>query len=327
VTTAPAAARSLPFTVIGGYLGAGKTTLLNHLLTNAAGRRLAVLVNDFGSLNVDAALIRSHDGDTITLAGGCVCCSLVGGFATAFGQIVGRRDRFDHVVIEASGVAEPAKIAQYGKAFGLPLDGILVVVDAERVRSLASDRYVGETVVRQVCQADLLVVNKTDLVAAADLDGVRAWLAGLAPGVKRIETRQSQVPVHVALRTHRADGPLDAATGGDDSAGHTQVHGTWTVERTDPVSRQGLEDFARALGADIYRAKGFVRLREDPERRYVFQHVGQRWSLEPGAVWGDEPRRTRIVVIGRTGATDVVTLAALLDDALSGPFRVEATGG
>lgn len=326
MTTTPAAARRLPFTVIGGYLGAGKTTLLNHVLSHAAGRRLAVLVNDFGSLNVDAALIRRHDGDTITLAGGCMCCSLAGGFATAFGQILDRRGRFDHVVIEASGVADPAKIARYGKAYGLPLDGIVVVVDAERVRSLAADRYVGDTVVRQVRQADLLVVNKTDLVAAADLDGVRAWLAGLAPGVKRIETRQSQVAVDLALGTHHVDGPSDAAPAGDDATAHARVYGTWTVERTDPVSRHGLEHFARGLGADVYRAKGFVRLQEDPERCYLFQHVGRRWSLEPGAEWGDEPRRTRIVVIGRTGATDVGPLEALLEDAPSGPFRVEVTG-
>ena len=115
---------SLPFTVIGGYLGAGKTTLLNHLLTNARGLRVAVLVNDFGSVNIDVDLIRSHDGDTINLANGCMCCSLVGGFAQAIGQVRNRAESFDHVVIEASGVADPAKIAQYGQMYELPLDGI-----------------------------------------------------------------------------------------------------------------------------------------------------------------------------------------------------------
>jgi G3E family GTPase len=120
-------------------------------------------------VNIDVELIRRHDGETISLANGCMCCSLVNGFAQAIGQIRARADAFDHLVIEASGVADPAKIAQYGQMHQLPLDGILVVVDAEQVRTQAENKYVGDTVLRQLAQADLLVLNKTDLASADEL--------------------------------------------------------------------------------------------------------------------------------------------------------------
>lgn len=108
---------NIPFTVLGGYLGAGKTTLLNHLLTNTQGLRIAVLVNDFGSVNIDVGLIRSHAGDTINLANGCMCCSIANNFALVMKELGDRRQDFDHIVIEASGVANPGKIAQYGQMY------------------------------------------------------------------------------------------------------------------------------------------------------------------------------------------------------------------
>ena len=117
----------LPITVIGGYLGAGKTTLVNNLLTQANGLRAAVLVNDFGAVNIDAALIAEHAGDTISLTNGCMCCSMADGLYMAIVQIMKHAERLDHIIIEASGVAEPGKIARKGQAFGLPLDGVLVV--------------------------------------------------------------------------------------------------------------------------------------------------------------------------------------------------------
>ena len=305
----------LPFTVIGGYLGAGKTTLLNHLLTHAAGLRVAALVNDFGSVNIDVDLVRNHDGDTINLTNGCMCCSLVNGFASAIGQIRVRADAFDHIVIEASGVADPAKIAQYGQMYELPLDGIIVVVDAEQVRTQATNKYVGDTVVRQFAQADLIVLNKTDLVSAEELSRLRAWLAELAPGTPLIETVGAKVPIQVLLGAHEGRAPARTEADEAHDADHGHRYQTCTLERAAPLSRTTLERFAAGLGEDIYRAKGFVCLQDDPDRRYVYQQVGARWSLEPGAAWGSEERRTRLVVIGRQGATQARTLETLLDTA------------
>ena len=305
----------LPFTVIGGYLGAGKTTLLNHLLTNTVGLRIAVLVNDFGSVNIDAELIRGHAGDTINLANGCMCCSLVNGFAQAIGAIRNRADAFDHMVIEASGVADPAKIAQYGQMYQLPLDGIVVVADAEQVRTQAENKYVGDTVVRQFAQADLILLNKIDLVSAVEGAGLRAWLGELAPGTPIIDTVRASVPVEVLLGVHEHPIPTGGEAEEQQPVEHSDVFETWTLERAVALSRHDIERFAAGLGEEIYRAKGFVWLRDAPERRYVYQQVGGRWSLEAGEAWNGESMRTRLVVIGRRGATSAGSLEGLLGKA------------
>ncbi len=305
-------AEALPFTVIGGYLGAGKTTLLNHLLSHAGGLRVAALVNDFGSVNIDAELIRRHDGATIDLANGCMCCSLVNGFAQAIGQLRARAADFDQVVIEASGVADPAKIAQYGQMYELPLDGILVVVDAEQVRTQADNKYVGDTVQRQLAQADLLVLNKTDLVAPGDLASLRTWLSARAPGTPMVETVRSEVPMAVLLGLRRGSTADLGERVDDHRPDHRGTYGTWTLERAKPLPRAALARFSAGLSEDIYRVKGFVYLQDDPHHRQVYQQVGVRWSLEPGAAWGEDPRRTRLVVIGHAGAVTADGLAALL---------------
>ena len=309
----------VPFTVIGGYLGAGKTTLLNHLLANTEGLRIAVLVNDFGRINIDVGLIRSHAGDTITLANGCICCSIADNFALAMGQLLHRASDFDHIIIEASGVALPTKIAQYGQMYQLPLDGIVVVADAEQVRTQAQNKYVGDTVLRQFNQADLIILNKTDLVSGADLASLRSWFADIAPGTPRFETAQAEVPTAVLLGAYqspRVGHPLSAmlpyADHGVDQSDHRQLFETWTLNPVGPLSRETLAQFAAGMGEEICRVKGIVWLGDDRDRRYIYQQVGARWSLVPGPVWGDDPAGTQLVVIGRRGSTNEAAIAALL---------------
>src|SRR5471032_1804518 len=131
----------IPFTVIGGFLGAGKTTLLNRLLAGTAGRKFAVLVNDFGAIDIDGRLIKRHGGDTISLANGCVCCTIGDSLVETVMKLLDGPGRFDHIVVEASGVADPGRIADLGVLDPqLTRDGVVVVIDAVEVRARASDR-------------------------------------------------------------------------------------------------------------------------------------------------------------------------------------------
>ncbi len=295
----------LPFTVIGGYLGAGKTTLLNALLSRAAGQKIAVLVNDFGEVNIDAELIASHDGGTISLTNGCLCCDLSNGFAAAINDVLKRADALDHIVVEASGVAEPGKIAHYGQMYGLPLDGVLVVADAEQIRDRAANRYVGDTVLRQLAQADLIILNKTDLVSTDAMAEVRPWLAQHAPAPV-YETSYAEVPLEILFgRSKQLASGRGRQQGHGSSSfkrGHLHDHAircrTWTLERNRPVRREALERLADRLGKEIFRAKGFVTFTGAPERRYLYQQVGGRWTLEDLGPDSDFETRTRLVFIG-----------------------------
>jgi len=201
--------------------------------------------------------------------------------------------------------------------YQLPLDGILVVADAKQVRAQAQNKYVGDTVVRQFEQADLILLNKTDLVSAEELASLHAWMAEIAPKTPVIESVQSQVPMELLLGIH-ADPSVDPITSSPlsdhlpDRADYPHGFETWIVERSHPVNRKFLDRFAQGLGENIYRAKGFVWLQDDLQRRYIYQQVGTRWSLEPSTRWGDEPRQTQLVVIGCRGATSLEAIEVLL---------------
>ncbi len=156
----PAGAPPIVLAVIGGYLGAGKTTLLNHVLAHAGGRRIAVLVNDFGDINIDAALIRERSSDVIALENGCICCSIGGRLADALIAIAARPERPELLLIEASGVSDPAKVAQIGMLDpAFRLHGIIVAVDAERLEATLGDALVGDIATRQIGLASRLQLH------------------------------------------------------------------------------------------------------------------------------------------------------------------------
>ena len=152
----------LPLTVVSGYLGAGKTTLINRLLAEPHGMRLLVMVNDFGAINIDAALLASQTDDTLTLSNGCVCCTMGADLFMAVGDVLDRAERPDHLVIEASGIADPARIAQVAQAEPeLTYGGIVTEVDAQGYPALVQDPQIGPQVAGQVRVADLICLSKT----------------------------------------------------------------------------------------------------------------------------------------------------------------------
>jgi len=304
-------------TVVGGYLGAGKTTLLNHVLRDAGDRRLAVLVNDFGAINIDAELIESRDGEMVSLTNGCICCGIGGDFIAALASLRDVDDPPEQVVVEASGVADPAQIAVFGDMPGYVRDAVVVVADAETVRARAERPDTGHQVRAQLRAADLLVVNKTDLVEPAALADTRAWLRELAgPSTGIVDAAFGRVPTDVLIgaRAVAAEVKRPAPPAGD-HAEHDHDHPhyeTWSWSGEAALSGAGLVEELQALPEGIVRAKGILHLREDPQQRYVLQLVGRRYSIEARGTWGGDVPASRLVVIGLPGSVDEQALDATL---------------
>lgn len=293
-------------TVIGGYLGAGKTTLVNHVLQSSE-ERVAVLVNDFGDINIDAALIESRDGDTLSLANGCICCSLVDGFAAALATVRSFDPAPARLVIEASGVADPAAVAAYGHAPGLALDATVVMVDAETIRTRADDIYVGDVVRAQLRAADIIVLNKIDLVDSTSAEATEAWVRGEAPHAGIVASVQAQVDPAVlfgASTGRRRTADAQAAP-----AAH-EVFESWTWQRETAIGRDRLVEFVESLPAGVVRGKGVVSLAGSEGAPMVFQLVGRRWTLRPHH--DPDAPGSRLVFIGRPGALSVAAIDAAL---------------
>ena len=292
------AAGPLPVTVVGGYLGAGKTTLVNCLLRQANGRRLAVMVNEFGALPIDASLVEAADERIVSLVGGCICCSYGEDLVSSLAMLRALEPRPEHVLLEASGVAFPGAIAgTVGLLTGFALDGAVVLADAETVRGRAADRYIGSTVRRQVAEADLILLNKCDL--AGDAGAVEAWLGETAPDARVVRTVQSDAPIDIVLGAWTGRIASPAGSGPFD---HTGGYVTATL---DPPADADPEALARILADPAHgllRAKGFMR--RPGGAMAAIQTVGSRWTVSdapPNAPAG-------LICIGLEGRTDLAAL-------------------
>lgn len=312
-----AAPGSLPLTVIGGFLGAGKTTLVNRLLGEPHGQRLAVLVNDFGRINIDAALIRSRNEDTIELANGCACCSVAGDLARAIVQLAQREEPPDAIVVEASGLADPRGIAQVALANpALRLDGIVALVDAETLGEQANDPDCARMFLAQVDAADVVILNKCDLVGDAAALEARAWLEARAPGRPVVEARHGDVPLEVVLGI----GSGRSVAGPAMDPRHAEAFESMSVTVDGRLDRARLRVVLGNLPAGVLRAKGILWIADDPEQRAAFQRVGKRWGWVPIGPWDRGPRSSSVVLIARRGAIDRVAFSnALLGCIAPGP--------
>jgi G3E family GTPase len=312
---------TIPVTVVGGFLGAGKTTYLNHLLRTGRSR-YAVLVNDFGAVNIDAGLIARHDGTTMTLTNGCVCCSIGGGFLETLGRILDEKIPFDHIIIEASGVGDPWRIAEIALVEpGLRLNAVIVLADATRIAALLVDPRVGDTVRNQFERCDLVLLNKTDLTDANATREASAAVAALRGGMKIVETSEQSMP-DLPQAGRKATSPF-RADAVPDIADHEQQFKRWQYRRSGTFDRAPLETALRALPPQLLRLKGRCTFAGDSGPS-LLQMVGGDWSLTPVEATEHD---ILLVGVGTDDLPDPALLDRILDRALAAPRAFAHHGG
>ncbi len=291
----------IPVTVIGGFLGAGKTTLVNHVLRTAS-RRCAVLVNDFGALGVDAGLIAGQDGAVVSLANGCVCCSIGPDLGDTLARVAARHPAPEHILVEASGVSDPWRIAQLVKLEeAVSLDAVLVLVDAAAFPEQLADRYLTDTLERQLARADLIVLNKTDLAPPG--------LAAAA--IRRIRPDATLVEVaHAALPEALLGNGSGRRSGGLHAGPPDHAFRTWLWDDPAPFDPVRLAATLDALPPSVLRLKGTCRLGAAAVP-HLLQLAGRRWSLSPAP---DGP--LGLVMIGTAALPPDGTLIAEFRSAL-----------
>lgn len=305
----------VPVTVITGFLGSGKTTLVNRILTENHGRRIAVIENEFGEVGIDDALVLDAEEEIFEMNNGCICCTVRGDLIRILGALMRRRDKFDQILIETTGLADPAPVAQTFFVDDeirdrLRLDAIVTVVDAAHVLDHLDEikpEGVENESVEQVAFADRMLLNKTDLVSEEQLATVETRLRSINRGAGIVRTQNAKVDLSQVLDIGAFDLQRvltdDPAFLEQDDHQHDQsvssvgflIDGDVDVEKLN----SWLGELLAAKGVDIFRSKGILAL-AGQDRQYVFQGVHMLFDGTEGRPWGERESRTnRLVFIGR----------------------------
>jgi G3E family GTPase len=310
---------AIPVVVVAGFLGAGKTTLINHILANADGRRIAAIVNDFGAINIDADLLEQTTDGVIGLSNGCICCSLQGDLLRTIGILLRRTPPPDGIVIESSGVADPAPIVKslldpviWREA---PLDAVIGLVDVED--ALANpDRRQDSLYRAQLAAADFLVLNKLDLVPADRVPHLVADLraAGARGHVVHAEFGFFPIELLFSAGLHTWEN-VPAPTRRPAADRYETL--SWTSER--PVLLPLFQSAIERLTPALARAKGVLALAGQPARSVLFQLAGQRATVAAAPPPRPGQPAVRLVLIFEIGRLDAATVARELDACVAQP--------
>ncbi|MGL4438299.1 MAG: CobW family GTP-binding protein [Bosea sp. (in: a-proteobacteria)] len=300
----------IPVTVLTGYLGAGKTTLLNRILSEPHGKKYAVIVNEFGEIGIDNDLIVGADEEVFEMNNGCICCTVRGDLIRIIDGLMKRKGKFDAIIVETTGLADPGPVAQtffMDQDVGdrARLDAVVTVADAKYLTERLKDAPEAKN---QIAFADVIILNKTDLVSAAELDKVETTIRTLNPAAKLHRTIKCALPIADVLDRNAFD--LDRILEIEPDfleEGHHHHHNddirSMSFEITGDVDPEKfmpwIQDLTQVQGPDILRCKGILAFKNEP-RRFVFQGVHMILDGDLQRDWrADETRVSRAVFIGR----------------------------